>query len=121
MSLPEDNQLLRKYSRAVMRGEMTRPEYQQQRRRIIDSYTGDAGTDDDMDTTNPGGQAVLPAQDSTQPKQARAVAQEITSVRAPLKAPDREQTADNRDLWVGLVASLAVFLIVVGFLAYFFS
>ena len=121
MSLPEDNQQLRKFSRAVMRGEMTRSEYQQQRRRMIDGYTGDTGAADDMDTTNPGDQPAVAALDSTLPKQARAGAPDITAVRAPLVVPDQSQPADNRDLWVGLVASLAVFLIIVGLLAYVFS
>lgn len=121
MSLTEDNQQLRKFSRAVMRGEMTRSEYQLQRRRMIDGYTGDVDAVDDLDTTNPGDQAAIAPGDSTLPQQPRSTAQEVTSVRAPVKAPAQDSRADNRDLWVGLVASLAVFLVVVGFLAYFFS
>lgn len=121
MSLPEDNQQLRKFSRAVMRGEMTRAEYQQHRRRMIDGYTGDTGAADDADSTDPGNMPALNAMESTQPTQTRAPVADVTGVRPTLAKEDSTKSADHRDLWVGLVASLAVFLALVGVLAYFFS
>lgn len=122
MSLPEENQQLRKLSRALMRGEMSRAEYQQQRRRMIDGHTGDTGAADDTDSTDPGNlPALSAAMESTQPTQTRMPVSDVTAVRAPLPASAQTAPADHHDLWVGLAASLAVFLIVVGLLAYFFS
>lgn len=41
VGLSEDNQQVRKLSRAVMRGEINRDDYQRERRRFIDAYTGE--------------------------------------------------------------------------------
>lgn len=120
MSLPEDNQQLRKLSRAVMRGELSRSEYQQQRRRLIDSYTGDTGAADDVDTTNPGTLPAIPAQEATQPALPRAAAKNAKAATGPAAvAPASADGADHGDLWVGLAAVVAVLLVVAGALAWF--
>lgn len=115
MSLPEDNQQLRKLSRAVMRGEMTRAEYQQNRRRMIDSYTGDTGAADDTDLTDPGMRPAVTAVAAPMPAEPRQI--ETTAVRAPVQVTN--EAADHGDLWIGLVAVIAVMLVIAGALAYF--
>lgn len=110
MSLPDDNLQLRKLARAVMRGELDRAEYQKQRRALIDSYTGHAGAADDTDLTDPGNVPVLHVEP------------------APADLPPAASTVPNQpalptparaDLWIGLVAVIAVVLVVVGLLAYY--
>lgn len=119
MGLADDNQQLRKLSRAVMRGELGRRDYQQQRRLIINAHTGDA--DDDSDLTDPGASAV-PVVDTTAPTLAVANVDTriaTTGTQPPLALPPAAATAQGNDVWLGLGAVLIVLLVVAGALALF--
>lgn len=116
MGLHEDNQQLRKLSRAVMRGELERSEYQSERRRLVDSYTGETGAVDDVDATDPGtAAAVVMPNDATVPSQPRRPAQTAEDVPAR-KSGDGSMPV--HDVMLGLLAVLAVIGLVAGLLAW---
>ena len=120
MGLREDNQKLRQYARAFMYGELARDDYRRRRRELVDAYSGDPAAPAEVSGT-----AVRQLVDATAPNLPRAVANAPGQARVPLVDPaaDRQDDAPRHhrqgDVWIGLVAVLAVVAVVAGLLAFF--
>lgn len=118
MALPDDNKQVRQLARAVTAGELTRDAYRHQRRQLIDRYAGEkslVGEQFSASTATIPDLPVVRAPAVPAPAVPNSAAAGTLASAADLSADDAViddglGSHGRHDLWIGILAAMAVVL-----------